>query len=96
LSATTGGRVGGGVVGDRDPPRFVEQLAESIVQRADAVLEGRLLVVHGHDDVESESVGKCSLNRRSLGIGHDPMLGGRAMPSAGDSYASALNRFAGR
>ncbi len=59
-------RIGGGVVGDGDLPGLVEQLAERVVQRTDAVLQRRLLVEHGHHDVEPERVGG-----RSLGIGHE-------------------------
>ena len=50
-------RIRARVVGDRDAPGDVDLPGEVLVEAADAGLERRLLVVHGHDDVESEREG---------------------------------------
>jgi hypothetical protein len=46
------GRVGAGVLGDRDPERVRQLLAQVRVQSPQARLEVGLLVVHGDDDVD--------------------------------------------
>ena len=59
--------VGGGVVGDRDPPREREVDGQVVVQPADRVGQDRLLVVHRDDDVDDElPAGRVRLEQQGV------------------------------
>jgi hypothetical protein len=77
-----GRRVGARVVGDDDPPCERERLGQEAVQAAHGLLEGALLVVDGHDDVDvrrrrGPEVPPQGERGAEGGFGHVHSVGGR-------------------
>jgi hypothetical protein len=83
-----GRRVGARVVGDDDPPRERERLGQEAVQAAHGLLEGALLVVDGHDDVDvrrrrGPEVPPQGERGAEGGFGHVHSVGGRSGRAVG-------------
>ena len=87
------GVVDAGVVGDGDPHRVREAIAQMAVQPMDRIGERGLLVVHGHDDVE-DGYPECACDERSVGPGFEAK-GGRIGQVGHDIHRRA-RRCAGR